>query len=204
MGTNYGDFVTQPVGEFESPLSDAELLNQLEAGHEEAATILYHRYADRLLRLTDKSSGRNLARCVDAEDIVQSVFRTFFRRAMTGHYHLPEGDEIWKLFLVISLNKIRKKAEFHQAAKRDVERTQAIGESQLVANNATSQVLQMTIEELTGRLPAEHQGVIQDRISGYEVTEMAVRNGLSRRTVERILQNFRKQLQNELHGASDE
>lgn len=187
----------------ESTLSDTELLSQLESGHEEAAALLYHRYADRLIRLAERRSAGQLANRLDAEDIVQSVFRTFFRRASTGHYQLPEGEEIWKLFLVISLNKIRKKADFHQAAKRNVGRTQAIGDKQLAANDEPSQILQMTIEEMISRLPKEHQGVIRDRISGFEVAEMAERNRLSRRTVERVLQSFRQHLQRELHDSPD-
>lgn len=190
--------VTESANEFESVLSDTELLCQLEAGHEEAATVLYHRYAERLIRLAGKRSTGMLSNRVEAEDIVQSVFRTFFRRAVTGHYKLPEGEEIWKLFLVISLNKIRKKAEFYGAAKRDVKRTQAIGDQQLASADTSSQVLQLTIEELISRLPTQHQGVIRDRIQGYDVGEMASRNQLSRRSVERILQSFRQQMQLEL------
>ena len=141
---------------------------------------------------------------MDADDIVQSVFRTFFRRASSGHYQLPEGEEIWKLFLVISLNKIRKKSQFHQAAKRDVGRTQAMGETQIESEDNSEDVLRLTIEELVSSLPVDHRGVIQDRIKGYDVGEMAVRNQLSRRTVERVLQAFRKRLQLELHEADGE
>ncbi len=166
--------------------------------------MLYHRYADRLVRLAGKRSSRSLANRVDAEDIVQSVFRTFFRRASTGHYKLPAGEEIWKLFLVISLNKIRKKAEFHHAAKRDINRTQAIGAQQLTARDSSTQILQLTIEELILSLPSEHQGVIRDRISGFEVAEIATRNLLSRRTVERVLQGFRRRMHQELLDSDDE
>lgn len=192
------------ANEPEPNLSDTELLSQLEAGQEEAATLLYHRYADRLVRLAGKHSAGSLANRFEAEDIVQSVFRTFFRRAATGHYKLPEGEEIWKLFLVISLNKIRKKAEFHHAAKRDVNRTQSIGDQQLVGEQTASLVLQLTIEELIARLPVQHQGVIRDRIKGFEVKEMADRNQLSRRSVERILQCFRQEIQMQLVRGDDE
>ena len=57
------------------------------------------------------------------EDIVQSVFGSFFRRLGQGFYDVPEGDELWKLLLVIALHKIRKKAAYHHAAKRDRHRT---------------------------------------------------------------------------------
>jgi hypothetical protein len=34
---------------------------------------------------------------VDAVDLVQSIFRTFFRRVRRGCYDVPDGEELWKL-----------------------------------------------------------------------------------------------------------
>ena len=36
---------------------------------------------------------------------------------------LPDGDELWKLLLVIAIHKVREKAVYHHAAKRDMHRT---------------------------------------------------------------------------------
>jgi RNA polymerase sigma-70 factor (ECF subfamily) len=182
----------------QEPASDASLLNRLQLGEQDAATALYEKYAERLLRLADKRTGASLAARVDAEDVVQSVFRTFFRRASAGYYQLPDGEELWKLFLVISLNKIRKKASFHRAAKRSVTRTESLGQQQIEQEPHPSDVLKLTIDELMCAMPSEHRGVIRDRINGFEVTEMALRNNLTKRTVERILQSFRKRLRREL------
>jgi RNA polymerase sigma-70 factor, ECF subfamily len=183
------------------PPSDSALLDLLRHGEQDAATALYKRYADRLLLLAGKRSSERLAVRVDAEDVVQSVFRTFFRRASVGHYELPEGEELWKLFLVIALNKIRKKANFHSAAKRDIGRTQTIGKQQLAGVDTSSEVLRLTVEELIGAMPPEHRGVVSDRIQGYEVAEMAHRHSLSKRTIERILQSFRQQLKGNLEAS---
>src|SRR6185369_9460641 len=88
-------------------VSDHSLLRRLREGSEDAATQLYRRYACRLDALTRANTARDLAPRVDSEDIVQSVFRTFFRRVTAGGYDVPDGEELWKLFLVIGLNKIR-------------------------------------------------------------------------------------------------
>lgn len=191
--------VAEPSADDQFELADTELLHQVQIGSDGAATELYRRYATRLLRLAEMHTGTGLARRIEAEDLVQSVFRTFFRRAADGHYTLPHGDELWKLFLVISLNKIRKKSEFHRAAKRDVNRTQTIGNSQLSSDDEASQILELTVEELIAELPPSHRGVIRDRIQGFEVADMADRNQISRRTVERILKNFRERMRQELH-----
>ncbi len=71
--------------------SDASSLVRFQAGEDDAGTALYTRYAERLMELASRSTGDELAIRVDAEDIVQSVFRTFFRRVSDGHYLIPEG-----------------------------------------------------------------------------------------------------------------
>src|SRR6185437_8616333 len=79
----------------------------------------------RLRSRATAQSSPGLAARVDPEDIVQSVFRTFFRRAAQGQYDVPEGEEIWKLLLVIALHKIRDLGDYHRAARRDVRQTSA-------------------------------------------------------------------------------
>src|SRR5215472_1360787 len=135
-------------------VSDRSLLRRLQHGQADASTELYLRYADRLLALAAAQSSPDLARRVDPEDIVQSVFRTFFRRASLGHYTIPDGEEIWKLLLVIALNKVRTLGAFHRAAKRDVRRSfggeafeRAI-ESQHGRGEDALNVLRMVVEEL--------------------------------------------------------
>jgi RNA polymerase sigma-70 factor (ECF subfamily) len=111
----------------ESDVSDRSLLRRLRAGSENAATEIYLRYATRLHALARSRLGEDLAPRVDAEDIVQSVFRTFFRRVSKGDYDVPDGEELWKLFLLMGLNKIRTVGTFHRAAKRDVRSGSGVG-----------------------------------------------------------------------------
>src|SRR5438093_1250171 len=87
--------------------SDQTLLMRFRRGDADAATALYLRYAKRLRALAQKQTAGTLSVRMDPDDVVQTVFRTFFRRAATGHYQIPDGEELWKLFLVIALNKIR-------------------------------------------------------------------------------------------------
>ena len=180
--------------------SDGSLLRRFRAGQSDAATLLYLRYADRLRRLAAVQSGSALRPRVDPEDIVQSVFRTFFRRAARGEYHVPEGEELWKLFLVIALNKIRATAAHHRAAKRDVRVTQSGAAFDQAMGNATSPdevsltTLRLVVEEVMDKLVASQRVIIEKRIEGYQVEEIARQTGRARRTVERALQDFRKTL----------
>ena len=180
--------------------SDHSLLRRLRLGNQDAATQLYLRYAQRLRALTQAKCSPDLAPRVDADDIVQSVFRTFFRRVAKGDYDVPDGDELWGLFLVIGLNKIRTVGAYHRAAKRDVRASsgaEALDQAAEVAagGDATSlSILRMVIDEVLAGLSPAHRDIINLRIEGHEVAAIAERLGRSKRSVERILQGFREML----------
>lgn len=180
--------------------SDRSLLRRFRSGSEDAALQLYLRYAQRLHALTRRNCPADLAPRIDIEDIVQSVFRSFFSAASRGCYDVPDGEELWKLLLVIALNKIRDKGSFHRAPQRDVRLTRG-GDSleHFEAGPATSDetpyvFLQMVIEETLQPLPAVYKQIIELRIEGHEVAQIAQLVGRSKRTVERALQEFRENL----------
>lgn len=181
------------------PSSDRSLVRRLRTGCEDAATQLYLRYAQRLQKLVAGNVSPDLATRVDPEDIVQSVFRTFFRRATKGEYDVPDGEQLWKLLLVMGLNKVRSVGAFHRAARRDVRSSVAHDELQISENAKSSdewslQILRMAIDEMLGGLGPSHRTVLEMRIEGYEVAEIAARLGRSKRSVERILQELVKSM----------
>lgn len=185
--------------------TDASLLVRFRRGEEDAATQLYLRYAGRLRALAANQASADVRRRVDPDDIVQSVFRTFFRRAAAGQYEVPAGEELWKLFLVIGLNKVRAVAAFHKAARRDVRATAGGSEFDKAADEtpaadeAALSALRLTIDELLAPLPATHREIVELRIGGHEVAEIAAKTGRAKRSVERILQEFRDALRGQIH-----
>ncbi|MFM7132568.1 MAG: RNA polymerase sigma factor [bacterium] len=180
--------------------SDHDLLEAFRSGQMDASTRLYMKYADRLIGMTARKSSSELAAKVDPEDIVQSVFRTFFRRVEKGQYDVPEGEDIWKLLLVITLNKIRAVVAFNRAAKRDMRRTK----SDAMVEDAVAQAdnkdeialatLRIVIDELLADQIEVNQIIIRQRIEGYDILEIAKNVNRSKRTVERVLQEFRARL----------
>ena len=165
--------------------SDHTLVRRLQHGEGDAATALYVRYAHRVRKLAEAQLGPELGRRIDPDDVVQSVFRTFFRRTRHGHYEVPAGEELWRLLLVISLHKIRSTAAFHRSAKRDVRHTAGLGERE-VATNAHEEeechlILRMVIDELLHDLPENQREMIALRIDGHEVAEIATRTKRAKR-----------------------
>ena len=180
--------------------SDHSLLRRFRRGEDDGPTLLYLRYAERLRALAAAQIAQGLAARVDSEDIVQSVFRTFFRRAAEGQYDVPEGEEIWKLLLVIALNKIRALGAFHGAARRDMRLTSGGEAYDRALDSATGRdegalaVLRLVIDEVLEALPPGHRVIVELRIDGHEVAGIARTVQRSKRTVERVLQEFRRRL----------
>jgi RNA polymerase sigma factor (sigma-70 family) len=198
--TDVADEITaEPLDDFAIP--DRELLTRFQRGDREAAGQLYDRYAERLRALTRRKSSTALACRLDPDDIVQSVFRNFFHAAREGGYDVPPGEDLWKLLLVIALNKIRARGTFHRAAKRDVRRTRridALDPYTLAKENPHGQTaltfLRMVAEEALEQLPPMQRRIVELRVEGYQVHEIAKMTGRSLRTVERTLQQCRKHL----------
>jgi RNA polymerase sigma-70 factor (ECF subfamily) len=182
------------------PPSDHSLLQRYRHGSEDAATQLYLRYAQRLRGLARAQLAPALLQRLDVDDIVQSVFGSFFRRARQGYYDVPGGEELWRLFLVMALHKIRGQAAYHRAAKRDVGRTEGEASGAAALEQAEGgdggalAFLHLVIDEALGRLNPVQRQMVELRIEGYAVAEIAERTGRAKRTVERLLQEARERL----------
>lgn len=189
--------------------ADQSLLTELRNGNEAAAAQLYDRYAQRLLALAEKSTGRDLGQRFDAEDVIQSVFRCFFERARNGLYNVPEGGDLWPLLLVIALQKVRAYGAHHRAGRRDVRR-EAGSDYQDTIRMATQRIdsegpqslLQLIAEETLEQLPALHRQIARWRLEGYGHQEIAQMSGRSKRSVERLFQECRRILEQLLSGRS--
>jgi RNA polymerase sigma-70 factor (ECF subfamily) len=184
-----------PAGE----ASDRSLVHQFQEGSQAAATELYLRYANRVRALAHARCSTELAARLDADDIVQSVFRCFFQAARRGYYDVPAGEELWGILLVIALNKIRDARAFHTAAKRDVRLTSGGKDLEqamkhLEHADASQAFLRIAIQEALDMLPAKHRRIVELRMDGFEIAQIAQETGRSRRSVERVLQETRKKL----------
>jgi RNA polymerase sigma-70 factor (ECF subfamily) len=181
------------------------LLWRFRRGSQEAARHLYLRYAQRLRALAQTRCAPGLGQPVDADDIVQGVFATFFDGVSRGRYDVPDGEDLWKLFLVLALNKIRAEGVFHRAAKRDARLTLALDRLPPSARGPRRQpatadgFLNLVVNEALEQLPPQHRLIVEKRMEGHEVAAIARQIGRSKRSVERILQESRNKLSFLLH-----
>src|SRR6266571_2251388 len=154
--------------------TDQSLLRRCRSGDEAAAADLYRRYAGRLRALASAQCAADLQVRFDADDIVQSVFRTFFQGLRESAYQVPEGQELWGLLFVIALHKIRNQANFHRAAKRGIGQT--VGGEHLTTHFADDEAslnfLLVLIEDEVKDYPPVNRQIVRMRIEGYDMGEI--------------------------------
>jgi RNA polymerase sigma-70 factor (ECF subfamily) len=180
---------------------DQVLLERFQSGDESAATELYLRYAARVRNLARTRCSARVARCTDPDDIVQSVFRRFFEQAQKGSYQVPEGKDLWQLILVIALNRIRTAEASPSAQKHEAGATEDVdSRRELHTQSPSVASWELAIEEVLELFPGEIRPIVELRLRGYSVDEVAHRSGRSRRTVERALEQARQRLGQSFRG----
>ena len=169
-----------------------DLLPLLPAGDDQAARAVFGRYSERLVRLADQHLSRRLAGRVDGEDVVQSAFRTFFRRGHAGEFHIDSSAQLWQLLVRITVLKARAKARHHTAGVRDAgaERAGDAGPFDPAARDPGPEdaaALVDQVEALLRGLPPLYGQLLGLRLQGRTVTDVADELGVSRQTVHRAL-----------------
>jgi RNA polymerase sigma-70 factor (ECF subfamily) len=188
------------------PPADQSLLHKWRAGDESAARQIYERYVNQLLDLARRRISQRLARRVDAEDIVQSVFRTFFDRAKAGQFQVEERDDLCKLLVRITLHKTLRQVAFHKAAKRDMTQEASQGPDdedrllEVMDSVPTPEAACTFLDELEhylNRMPGQDQQIIDLRLQGYSNVEIAEKLGISDRKIRRLMERLRGQAEQE-------
>ncbi len=179
-----------------------DLIRQLREGDPKGADELFAQYARRLTRVAEQHLTRKLAGRIDGEDVVQSVFRTFFRRSAEGEFRIDGSAQLWRMLVKITLLKARAKARHHTAEKREVGAEASSGELEWLAEAATREpgpleaaLLVDEIEILLRGLPPLYSHVLDLRLQGHGPSEIASTLSISRQTVHRALSLLRQRLE---------
>lgn len=180
---------------------NAEWPKGVQTGDAQALVQLFERYAQRLARLAEQHLSRKLAGRLDAEDVVQSAFGTFFRRCAQGKFQIDSSAQIWKLLVEITVQKARAKGRFHTAGMRHVGAEVPGGDDarlrEAIAHEPGPEeavALVDQIEALLRGLPPLCGPVLEMRLQGYRVSEIAPKLDVTRRTVQRALNRLQERL----------
>jgi len=103
-----------------------ELIERAQQGCAEALNELFTRYYGVMVQLARKRIGGRLGQKEDADDLAQTTFREATRDF--GQYEYRGEGSFLRWLAQILQNKIRDKAEFYSASKRDIGRERPAGE----------------------------------------------------------------------------
>jgi RNA polymerase sigma-70 factor (ECF subfamily) len=183
-----------------------ELLERWRRGDATAAEELFARYAARLTRLAEQHLSRPVQQRVEGADVVQSVFRTFFRRSQAGQFTINGGTDLWRLLVRITLLKAHAQGRRHTAACRDVRAEGAAVPLAAVARDPdpadAAAVVDLMSVLLRGQPPL-FADVLEKRLQGESVTDIARHLRLSRKTIHEVLRQLKQRLETLLPASSD-
>jgi RNA polymerase sigma-70 factor (ECF subfamily) len=172
-------------------------------GDQQAAAELFQRYALRLIGLVRQNLSSRLAARLDPEDVIQSVYNSFFTGARDGRYILEHIGDLWRLLVAIALHKLHGQVQHHSAGKRAVAAeqhddsfhglVQELRDREPSPEEATA--LSDLVEQLMREFDAPRRRVLELRLQGYGIEEVAAATGYCRHTVRRLLNRARRSLE---------
>jgi RNA polymerase sigma-70 factor (ECF subfamily) len=190
--------------------SFAALMRDLRAGDDAAACAIFQRFAGRLIALARDRLEDRLTRKEDPEDVLQSVFRSFFLRCQDGRLDFDNWESLWSVLTLITLRKCSNHLQHFQAARRRINREVApapvedAGPGWLVTDPEPTPeqaaVLTETVERVLRRLAPRDREILTLHLQGSDPPEISARIGRARRTVRRVLDRIRHTLERALIG----
>ena len=202
------------TGEPRKNTHSKEWLGQLLKGEPDAVAEFWDQYGFRLIGLADKQLNPKLQGRVDAEDVVQSACRTFFRRGQSQQFQLEESESLWRLLCAIVVNKARRKARFHTQKKRGVDaekdpsdndggRPREMGASSLPTPEEIVEYNDQ-FEFLMSALDENEKQLVQCKLESQTNAEIAETLKCSERTVRRLFAGIRSRLIEQFEDADHE
>jgi RNA polymerase sigma-70 factor, ECF subfamily len=181
-------------------------LARLQASDGDAAREVFERFTAQLIALARRRCIPSFRARVDPEDVVQSVYKSFFLRYGTGNLETENWKSLWGLLTLITLRKCSERVAFHRAGCRDVAREASVslvdeyGSPWLeIAGREPTPLeaaeLSETIDRLLAGLNADERPIIELSLQGFTAQEISRRLNRAERTVRRLRERVRSRLQ---------
>lgn len=178
------------------------LMDCLRCGDEDAATEVFHRFAQRLIALARSHLDSWIRTRVEPEDVIQSVFRSFFTRYEAGQFQFGDWDNLWTVLALLTVRKCANRSEFWQAAKRHPQREANLPQKRDPLEKALARdptpseaaILSETVEHLMRSVPEQDRSVLTLHLQGCDIAAISTQINRTERTVRRTLERIRRTL----------
>lgn len=176
----------------------------LRDGNDDAATQLWHRYFDRVVRLARTKLTPDAA--YDEEDLALSVLGALYSAAKDGRYvdEVADRDELWALLLVLSKRKMIDRSRRKNAKRRLGVKPAAGGSvnTQIEDLRDSHEASTAVEDECQHLLKLLGDSTLQDiallKLDGQSIPQIAKELEIGMRTVSRKLLLIRKIWQEQL------
>jgi RNA polymerase sigma-70 factor (ECF subfamily) len=165
-------------------ISFAEFVHRIRAGDESAAAELVRQYEPLIRReVRLHLEDQRLCRLFDSMDVCQSVLASFFVRAAVGQYDLENPENLLKLLVRMTRNKLASAARRQRRKRRDQRRLAADGFKIIasLADDQPSPSRQIASKELLERflheLGSEERQLVELRSQGMAWADVAQQLG---------------------------
>jgi RNA polymerase sigma-70 factor (ECF subfamily) len=194
---------------FDGPdyMSDSftEFLARLQSQEDAAAQELFDRFARRLIALAHRHIAAGLRHRIDPEDVVQSAYKSFFRRYDAGKLDIVNWNSLWGLLALITVRKCAHQAEYHGAARRNAAREVSLkkGEDESARFDPFGReptpleaaVLSETVDRLLAGLDEDERPILELSLQGHTTREISERLGRAERTIRLLRERVRHRLE---------
>ncbi|MDA8746300.1 ECF-type sigma factor [Rubripirellula amarantea] len=186
-------------------------IDLVKEGDSVAANRIWQHYFNRLIRsVRARLYGQNRA-VSDEEDIVLSVFDSFYVAAEKGRFpDLSDRDDLWQLLMRMAARKvIDKRRRDHRQRRGGGVTIHPLGQGredqdfiEAIGDEPSPEMVLMMKESAEQFFSHFGVGQLRDlagaKLEGYSNAEIAQRFGCSERTIERRLNLIREKFQQEL------
>lgn len=173
-----------------------ELFARIKQGSEEALQEFLERFGRQLYREVRRRLNRRLRTKFDSEDFVQDVMKSFWSARVDLEFECPE--QLITYLLSMARNKVvsegrrrlqsDKRSILRECASFDERRDVPPEGSRLTASEVA--IVHEEWSELTNTLPDYYSKILQLRLDGKTIEEIAQETGKHERTVRRVLQRI--------------
>jgi RNA polymerase sigma factor (sigma-70 family) len=160
-----------------------EMIRRVRRGDEHAAAELVRRYEPLIRReVRLHLDDQRLRRTFDSMDVAQSVLASFFLRSAAGQYDLDNPNQLVRLLVRMTRNKLASAARKQYQRRRDTRKTEHHADALdrvAAADPSPSQQLanQELLEALRRQMTEDELQLAELRAAGHSWDEIAARLG---------------------------